>query len=182
VCGERAGNVAILHIVPRRFCFRSHPRSFSAPPPFCLVGSSLFRESSSRQECARTLSSAMVRQRGVMYDLTVSSFSPLLFLSLSLSFPSLVFFLPLELPLGKFSRRVEKNRMHARTSFARFAFGWTILQSDCRMVSRFVDSPSFERLFISSVCNRSGKLGYEAFCHVLPRSATFCHVSVRDFS
>jgi len=120
VCGERAGNVAILHIVPRRFCFRSHPRSFSAPPPFCLVGSSLFRESSSRQECARTLSSAMVRQRGVMYDLTVSSFSPLLFLSLSLSlsFSSLVFFPPARAS----SRQIlstSREKSHARARFLR---------------------------------------------------------------
>jgi hypothetical protein len=156
VCGERAGNVAILHIVPRRFCFRSHPRSFSAPSPFCLVGSSLFRESFSRQECARTLSSAMVRQRGVIYDLTehdIFLFPPLpLFLSLDLSF---VFSLSLDLSLRKCSRRVEKNYMHRFALFllfstirVRMSSNATISQSDCRTVSRFMDSPSFEGGFL----------------------------------
>lgn len=115
VCGERAGNVAILRIARCRFCFRSlaTPDRFlpsPAPPPSLLFHRlvSLSRESSSsRQECARTLSSGTARQRGVMYDLTESfcrilSFSPLSSLS------------PLSSSLREPARISGKIAMHVR--------------------------------------------------------------------
>lgn len=77
VCGERAGSVAILRIAPASllfpfslasiiFCLCAHPRP-PLPPlrrhratPFCFSTKRVlsFRESSSRQERTRTLSSA----------------------------------------------------------------------------------------------------------------------------
>jgi len=77
-------------------------------------------------------------------------------LSLSLS---LVFSLPLRASSSQIlSTCREKSHACAffRSNSASFVFERSTLQFDCRTVSRFVDSPSFERLFISSVCN--GKL------------------------
>lgn len=83
VCGERAGSVAILRIVPRCFCFRSRcPRSFSAsrstlarpppppPTPFCLSPTRLSFASLLSSETRSYVKFGTATKGRVMYDLT----------------------------------------------------------------------------------------------------------------